>query len=326
MRKLRKNKKFVMGSSIALALIMILSATFAWFTAQDSAENRFKTGGIPTDSVKVWEIFKEPEEWKPGQKVQKDVGVANLGKEPIFVRASFNEAIEKLKANGEQLAITTSETIIEDTKSIAVPVTDMSKNTDWKLATDAGYTVSGLKDGDKLYVKEVVSDKSTKVFYSAVSSQNGAIQATFELKDKAITAKDAKYQYYTKEDVVKATWTEAEFVATDKTNTSKIDKMVKLGYHDGNIDQTIKNGKWFYNEKDGWFYYADTVKGGEITPFFLGSVTLDGEANNTYQYLDYRLTVKTEGIQGTAEALATWGITEQSNKPLYDAMVAGLTK
>lgn len=326
MKNLKKNKKFVMGASIALALVMVLSATFAWFTAQDSVDNKFKTGGIPTDSVKVWEIFKKPDEWKPGQKVQKDVGVANLGKEPIFVRASFKEAIEKLEADGKQLAVTSLPAISEDAKYIPVPVTDMSGNPDWKLATDAGYTVTGLSAGDKVYVREVKSDTKTEIFYSAISSQKGGIKADFELNNNEIKATNVAYKYYTKSAVVDGSWIEAPFVAKDKTEVSKIDKYIELAYHDGNMAATPQASKWFYNEADGWFYYADTVKGGAITPFFLGSVTLNGEADNTYQYLDYKLTVMTEGIQGTKEALSTWGITETTNKELYDAMTANLTK
>ena len=326
MKNLRKNKKFVMGASIALAFIMVLSATFAWFTAQDSVENKFKTGGIPTDSVKVWEIFKEPEEWKPGQKVQKDVGVANLGKEPVFVRASFKEVIEKLTADGKQLAINYSDTLINDAKSIVVPVNDMSKNPDWKLADAAGYTVTGLAADDKLYVREVESNGVKEIFYSVISSQNGAIKADFKLEDKAITATNVKYQYYTKADAVLGNWTEAPFVAKDKVETSKVEPLIDLAYHAGNMATTPETGKWFYNEADGWFYFVDAVKGGAITPFFLGSVTLNDKADNTFQYLDYKLTVMTEGIQGSKEALSAWGITEASNKVLYDAMTANLTK
>lgn len=330
MKKLKQNKKLVMVTSIALAFIMILSATFAWFTASDSVDNKFKTGGIPTDSVKIWEIFEEPEEWKPGQDIQKDVGVANLGNEPVFVRASFNEFIQKLENEGTELKITGYDKVAEKQEGdIAVPVISMEGKADWKLVDGTDYTVTGLSADDKLYVREVKSKEKTQIFYSAATKDNGSIKATFTLGDdnKSITATDVKYQYYTQAAEIKGNWTELPFVAADKTGISKIENLIELSYHTGNMTTTLTNSqKWFYNDKDGWFYYLDTVKGGEITPFFLASVKLKEEADNTYQFLDYKLTVKTEGVQGTAEALSSWGITETTNKELYDALAAGITK
>lgn len=321
MKKLLKNKKFVTVSSIGLAFIMILSATFAWFTAQDSVTNKFKTGGIPTDTVKVWEIFKEPEEWKPGEKVQKDVGVANLGKEAVFVRASFKEAIDKLKADGNQLKVELEDSL-QTTGFIPVPVNDMSTADGWALADVAGYSVDGLNADDKLYVKEITSDSKTEVLYSLVSSQNGAVQAAVEIKDKDIKISNVKYKYYTKASLVEGDWTTGTFVGENNTGISKIDPKVILSYHTDNMSAvgTPEKDKWFYNKEDGWFYFAGAVKGGAITPFFLNSVTLDPSADNTYQFLDYKLTVVSEGIQGTPEALSAWGITKDSNEALFNLM------
>ncbi|MEG0255830.1 BsaA family SipW-dependent biofilm matrix protein [Vagococcus sp.] len=327
MKNLRKNKKFVMGSSIALALVMILAATFAWFTASDSAENKFKTGGIPSDSVKVWEIFKEPEDWKPGEKVDKKVGVANLGKEPVLVRATFTEVINKLKANGESLAINDSPTIIKDDNSIPVPVTSMAGKDGWGPASPT-YKVEGLPAGVDLLVKTVDGEKSKQIFYSAISTeQKGAVKADFSFNEKTntITAEHVSFRYYTLDTPIKDDWRKEILKTKDKIDFSKVDDFVKLAYDKTGFESSAPTAdKWFYNENDGWFYFVGTVKGGEVTPFFLDSVTLDNKANNTYQFMSYKLTVHTEGLQSTKEALGQWDLDKPINKDLYDAIVATL--
>lgn len=327
MQKLRKNKKFVLGASIILTAVMILSATYAWFTANDSVDNEFKTGGIPTDSVKIWEIFEKPDEWKPGEEIQKDVGVTNLGKEAIFVRASFEETIKKLKSDGTNLNIidATSKKDPSDDKFIPVPVTNMEGKADWKLAKDAGYTIKDLDASDKLYVRTLKEGDKEKIFYSAISSQGGAIKADFKLKDKEIQAENVAYRYYEKDAIVTKDWIKTEFVKAGATNVAATDPLIKLAYHDNNMIATPESGeKWFYNEKDGWFYYMTPLQGGEISKFFLNSVTLDSTANNSYQYLDFKLTVKTEGIQGTGDALVAWDITKDSNPDLFTALTKNL--
>lgn len=325
MKNLRKNKKFVLGASVALTGLMLAAATFAWFSAQDSVDNEFSTGGIPKDSVKVWEIFEKPENWKPGEKVDKKVAVANLGKEPIFVRASFNETISKMKADpADPTNLLVQKFATEQTGLVPVPTTDYASDASWKEASAAGYTVNGLPAGAKLYVKDITVGTDTKIAYAAVSSVNGVVSGKFDLNDatKEITVTDAQFEYYENETDVTENWTTT--VKSDRL-VSHVDPKITLGYLDNNMSDPATTGKWFYNTTDGWFYYAGTVAGGSVSPTFLDNVTLDKNADNSYQYLDYKLTVNVEGLQATEAALEQWNVLSTGNTAaLYAAMVAGL--
>lgn len=325
MKNLRKNKKFVLGASVALTALMLAAATFAWFSAQDSVDNEFSTGGIPKDSVKVWEIFEKPEEWKPGQEVDKKVAVANLGKEAIFVRASFNETISKMKADptdATNLLVQKFDT--EQSGLVPVPTTDYAADSTWQEASAAGYTVTGLPAGTKLYVKDITVGADTKIAYAAVSSANGVVSGKFDLDDstKAITVTNAKFEYYERDTDVTENWTTT--INADNT-VSHVDPKIKLSYLNTNMAAPAANGKWFYNTTDGWFYYGGTVAGGSVSPTFLDSVTLDKNADNSYQYLDYKLTVNVEGLQATEAALEQWNVLASgATADLHAAMVAGL--
>lgn len=305
MKKFRKNKKVVLGASIALSLLMVVAATFAWFSAQDTVENKFKTGGIPDGSVKVWEIFEEPEEWKPGQEVNKDVAVANFGKEAIFVRASFSELIRKMEATGDQLTVYREASVVTAENMVPVPVVDYANDATWKTADAAGLTVEGLPAGATLYVKDVSVGSDIKTAYAAVSSAGGKVSGDFVLEGTVVKASNVTFDYYKKQAATTAQWpTVKPAVSTE----SAIDDKINLAYHSSLATVATANN-WFYNAADGWFYLAGVVDGGAVSPMLLDSVTLSKDANNTYQYLNYSLIVRVEGLQATAEALEDWGVT-----------------
>jgi len=94
---MKKNKKIALILSLVLTVAMIAGATFAWFTAEDSVLNRFRTRRSPDEDVKIQEIF-DPPILTPGQDATKEVSVVNTGEGPALVRLSFDEVLE-LTAN-----------------------------------------------------------------------------------------------------------------------------------------------------------------------------------------------------------------------------------
>lgn len=337
MKNLRKNKKFVTGASAALTLLMLAAGTFAWFSAQDSVDNEFKTSGIPDGSVKVWEIFDEEEAEKatPGTAVQKDVGVSNLGESDVFVRASFEEMVHKFKNDG---AAQPNLTVFKEAAKKAdadlfanggtfmpVPVTD---TTSWTTAAAEGFTVTGVPAGVTVYVKEIAASATLSEYaVLAVSDQNGKVSAdwTIDSTAKTITAANVTYDYYEKDTVQTFNWTAGPlFVGTGDIGRFESDNLITLQYHDANITATPTADKWYYNAADGWFYYVGIVPSGTVSPLLMTSVTLDKSAGNSYMYMDYTLQVKTEALQGTAEAIEAWpGAT--ANAALKAALEAAAT-
>ena len=90
MKTIRKRKTFVLVGALALALVMVLASTFAWFSAQDSVINRFATNGGLSD-VAIKETFVPEPDWEPGETITKDVAVINTGDTPAIARIHFTE-------------------------------------------------------------------------------------------------------------------------------------------------------------------------------------------------------------------------------------------
>ena len=105
--KKRKTKPLILAMAVACAIVTVLTASFAWFTAQDRVTNHLETESLTNGDAKIVEIFDPDEPINPGTTVDKKVGVVNTGSSEAFVRISFVEAIQKLANNGAPAAITT---------------------------------------------------------------------------------------------------------------------------------------------------------------------------------------------------------------------------
>lgn len=103
MKLSKKNKKkVILGAVGALALMTVLSGTFAWLNYQDQRINRFKTQQITDGSVTINENFTPPEKWVPGTTIPKEVSVSNTGNENVLARISYEEVLNVLKEGGAQ--------------------------------------------------------------------------------------------------------------------------------------------------------------------------------------------------------------------------------
>lgn len=330
------NKKKLAAGVTGVAVVALSAATFAWFTSEDGVVNKFKTGGIPEDSVKIWEIFDEPDEWLPGQDVEKKVGVVNNGKGDVVVRLAYKEAIQKLMADAEndgKLAKKYLSDKSEATKmDIQIPSTDYTQaELGYKSLDELGLTLEGdaLPDGVTVYGKEVATGKEgTKKFVfvinEAVQGEEGTefylIDADISMNEdgSAVVVKSPKYVYYTQNVLVEKDWTKAP-TPTD-ANTSALDNLLHYTYSADFSGTTPEVGKWVYDsakgqgggeeetpkgEKSdgGWFYYMDVLKSGSKTPALLEAVTLDQSADNTYQFMEYALEVHIEALQATKAAV-----------------------
>ncbi|MGX7417187.1 hypothetical protein ACWOFR_00130 [Carnobacterium gallinarum] len=315
---IKKNKKFVMGASLALTAIMLMVATYAWFTAHDEAVNHFETGAMPDGSVKVWEVFEEPKDWKPGQEVEKKVGVINNNENEVFVRLTFGEKLQKMLANttGDNLEQAKTPTKLSGATDVAVPSTDFSKLAAYKTLATSDINLDAatpLPADVEMYVKkDVVSSTPAKTVYTfAFMGKDGAslnkVTAEVALNEATLTASisDVNYYYFTQSTATELVWSDVK-PASNLTGQSQLDSLIKLSY-DSIDNTTITNNTWFYNENDGYFYYIGTISSGEITPFLLSSVTLDPSAGNTYQLMKFDLTVKADAIQATKAAVGTGG-------------------
>ena len=91
--KKKLTKKTTLILTVALAVVVAVSGTFAWFIASQDKINHLKTADNLADGVEIFEIFDEPHDWKPNQEITKNVGVINAGNLPVLARLSFSEAL-----------------------------------------------------------------------------------------------------------------------------------------------------------------------------------------------------------------------------------------
>lgn len=82
-KKTNRQKRTLIGA-LCVAAVIMAGSTFAWFTSQDEVTNRLSASA--NYGVTIAEDFQPPENWLPGQKINKDVSAVNTGNVDAFVR------------------------------------------------------------------------------------------------------------------------------------------------------------------------------------------------------------------------------------------------
>ena len=97
-----------------------------------------------------------------------------------------------------------------------------------------------------------------------------------------------------------------------------VEKMFGTRKEDGSFleDKTLSpemieidfNQKWWVKKEDGFFYYRDILRAGEIThePLF-SSYRISEKAGNEYRKKDAQIVVKMESVQAKGDAVGLWG-------------------
>jgi alternate signal-mediated exported protein len=321
----------------ALVIVMVASATFAWFTAKDSVTNHLETAQITDGSTKIVEVFTPPTEWLPGQEITKKVSVANNGDSDVLVRVSFEEVMKLL--DGKPKA---SDTSIDDASNSA-KIPQLFKETSylkdpWKDASTEFTKIEGLSDPNAIVKVQKVENGGKAIYTFAIfhKIQDGAhkgeyqkMTADFAAKDKVLTISEVKYWAFDGITESKAAWATFADSKTGKAGTppARTDigtpitdpgKMISLNYNDKTniINSTPQDKKWWYNETDGFFYYIGKLPAGSITPNLLESLTLDEKAGAEYSGMKFDLIANLEAIQNTEAALTAkegWNLAGQTD-------------
>lgn len=86
----RRRKRALIGA-VSTASLIVIGTTFAWFTSKDEVTNRLTASA--NYGVSIAEDFTPPEDWTPGQEINKDVSAVNTGNVDAFVRLRLAHAI-----------------------------------------------------------------------------------------------------------------------------------------------------------------------------------------------------------------------------------------
>ncbi|MDR0813719.1 MAG: hypothetical protein LBO63_06960 [Oscillospiraceae bacterium] len=295
-----KNKKLIGVAAVVLAIMTVASASFAWFTSNDSITNHLESGQFSNGDVKLVEIFDPDTPLDPGVDVNKDVWAVNIGSVDALVRLSFAEVLQKLVADGnnpEQPEITNFGEVYGSTSKSTAGVFPILFNADalatggayaapdWQnLATNppANLTVPAgtIPDGVTILYKALTANgKTTYVFvaYAALSGDyNGkyqAITANYKVSEAAprtLTISGVNYQVVTQSPTIeKAKW-------------------AALAGHDGDAYKTTNMNPAF----DGLF--GDFFTGIPAVPQLTAQFTDDGtyytfaktEVDNANHYIE----------------------------------------
>lgn len=69
-------------------MLCCIGAVFAYWTQELQVHNEFKTARYDTN---IEEKFSPPDDWKPGQEINKDVWITNDGTVPVFTKVVINQ-------------------------------------------------------------------------------------------------------------------------------------------------------------------------------------------------------------------------------------------
>lgn len=83
-KKQSRKEKRVLAAALLVAGVITAGSTFAWFTSKDEVTNRLSASA--KYDVSIAEDFQPPEDWIPGQTINKDVSAVNTGNVDAFVR------------------------------------------------------------------------------------------------------------------------------------------------------------------------------------------------------------------------------------------------
>jgi len=351
MKTKRDRKTAILVGAVALTVVMVFSATFAWFTVNTSVKNRLATqDGLA--NIKIHEVFVEPGDWKPGQSITKEVSASNTGDAPALVRVSFDELLKVNRpAAGEQVAFSKAledagkRPLLVDSKMFAaadgwfeVTTTANTAQGGIKLAATysaisvyARYNTTGSAGSYEFVIVSPIAAGNT---YSG-KFQDVTYDRAWDNGTKTLSLSSIKYMTYQGTITESVDWRVAKPAVTD-IDTSRAEAVINArpevaGKYPGNIKLNYANitrggtpeaGKWYYNAADGYFYYVGLVEGGQVTPQMLKSLLLDNKADSQYySNLVYELTVHLNAVQNTKDAVAAeWTTATGALKTAIDAL------
>lgn len=307
----KKNKKVLVASAI-LAAMIVASSSFAWFTSKDEVVNRLTAEN--KYAVTVTEDFAPPENWIPGQVVDKKAGAINTGNIDAFVKLTLSN----------EMALTTYDT----------PEAFTAENVG-KYVTLSADEVKSLQAGGRLACKAVANvaeaDKRTGTGFVPTASEAGLYifeRVTAYNDDgsvKTLTYSGYYFdgdKYYSLAEINYESDTFSAKVQTKKTvkvtptlTYDKTNNKLVATHGDGDAKITINialdTANWTNNTDTTEFYYNHILPAGQTTGDLVKSVEIDKTVKNAaYITMDYSLKVTADSVQVTQDAAKTTAVNE----------------
>lgn len=309
---MKKNKKVVLLATALVSSVIIIGATYAWFTAEETVLNNFNSKNvIGVDLVEDFDSIGAGD-LKPGVVINKKVSVVQTGTGSAVTRVRLEEMLQKFEGNNGALAVynevTPNPANPSDGELMAVTISKESRDAKINALglteiTDAGRILGGAAPtGLIVYEKQTASVSGTTYQYLGFNKIDDDTYQLVNLTTAADKITGVTYQFNKKLDAV---------TAIHLLN----DGDTALDHKHGNIILTLNGTKvkpidswtapedaWFY-DTDGWAYYGKLLSEGVSTPTLLESVELDKDAKNEANDIDYKINVRMQAVQPTWEAI-----------------------
>ena len=299
-KKKSAKEKRILVASIIVAATIVAGSTFAWFTSKDEVTNRLSASA--KYDVSIAEDFQPPEEWVPGQTINKDVSAVNTGNVDAFVRMWLEGEMSVMN----KVAVANSTTI----------------PTDKYETTGLGFT--STNDSDKMK-KLGFAYKDDSNYYRVLSKTE---RANAELNGTDNTVDDDTYSEvksvqaggYLVSAPVNAKWTYTTEQQTEIVNSENKVEMVAAGTTVGTADSgatKIVNGNapcvidsdTFVPQTPGLYIFRRNIALGDANKadtYEYSGYVFDGTnyfalANDTAGKSDYTLPVGAVTVATTTE-------------------------
>lgn len=311
-QKTSKQKR-VLVVSILLAALIVAGGTFAWFTSKDEVTNKLSASN--EYGVTITETFTPPEQWTPGEDVEKKVGVVNTGNIDAFVRLQLKNTID--------LSTVSTSSTLDKEKGVTLSEDEVK-------SLQAGGNVAYENDNDNVHiyirnVEETTDDDGNTTYkyeYVGYCKVTDGGNDTYYAISNISKGTDNTYSY----DYLVENSVSNNDLTLDYTKVST-DGYVVATYNAGTTDTTDDDiviyinladdwsNSWAYI--DGYFYYNSILSSGNTSENLVKSVTLGDEVKeDAYYKFDYYLTVSLDSVQvtnddnkNTAVDDAGWGAT-----------------
>lgn len=308
---MKKNKKVVLLATALVSSAIIIGATYAWFTAEETALNNFNSKNVigvdlveDFDSVGAGDL-------KPGVTINKRVSVVQTGTGSAVTRVRLEEMLERLEGKDGVLTVYNEVTPTPADASLK-PVTISKSGRDAKINSlglteiaDRGRILGGTAPAELLvYEKQISSVAGTTYQYVGFNKIDEETYQLVELTPSSDKITAVTYQFNKKLDAVTSIHLLNDGdAALDHGNiilTLNGTQVKPIGSWAGPEDA------WFY-DTDGWAYYGKLLSEGTSTPTLLQSVKLDEKIGNEANDIDYKINVRMQAVQPTWDAInAEW--------------------
>ena len=188
-----KNKKVILGGTVAVALAIVMAGTFAWFTDTDEVVNKMKLAKFDVKITEDW-VEEDNQNLEPDAEVDKVVRVANNGTADAVVRVKLTETLKLFEAEEGELKVYWLDAPTEEDGYVAVPNYIFPENAETKTSEGKQIpyyaAITSLKDGDTQCYVAVVED------YDGLVRYNPAKKIEAEGDAEATTEEALEYAYY----------------------------------------------------------------------------------------------------------------------------------